>query len=68
MVTQCIATQPIMDLCERATQKLGSRVSQRWWEQEEIDLDKATEKAAETTTSDSELEVELEVELEEGWG
>ena len=38
-VAQYIATRPIMDLCERATQSMGARVSRRWWEQEEIDLE-----------------------------
>ena len=28
-VTQYIATQPILDLCERATQRVGARVSRR---------------------------------------
>ena len=40
-VAQYIATRPILDLCERATQRLGTRVSQRWWDQEGIDLEKA---------------------------
>ena len=30
-VAQYIATQPILDLGERATQWEGARVSQRWW-------------------------------------
>ena len=29
-VAQYIATRPILDLCERSTQRLGERVSQRW--------------------------------------
>ena len=36
---QYIATRPIMDLCERVMQKLGARVSWRWWEQEGIGLE-----------------------------
>ena len=31
MVAKYIATRPILDLCERATQRLGARVSWRWW-------------------------------------
>ena len=31
-VTQYIATRPILDLYERSTQRLGARVSRRWWE------------------------------------
>ena len=30
---QYIATRPIMDLCERATQRVGARVSRQWWDQ-----------------------------------
>ena len=40
-VRQYIATQPILDLCEQATQRLGTRVSWWWWEQEGIDLETA---------------------------
>ena len=67
-VAQYIATRPILDLCERVTQRLGARMSQQWWEQEGIDLEKAKERAAETTTTDLESEAESEVESEEGWG
>ena len=42
-VAQYIATQPIMDLCEWDTQRLGARVSRRWWEQEVIDLERQRE-------------------------
>ena len=42
---QYIATRPILDLCEQATQRLGARVSRRWWEQEGIDLDTAKGRA-----------------------
>ena len=38
-VEQYIATRPILDLCERDTQRLGARVYHRWWEQEGIDLE-----------------------------
>ena len=67
-VAQYIATRPIMDLCEWSTQRLGDSVSQRWWEQKGIDLEKAKGKATETTTTDFESEAEAEVESEEGWG
>ena len=53
-----------MDLCERATQRLGERVSQQRWEQEGIDLETAKGRAAETTTMD----LESNSESEEGWG
>ena len=68
MVAQYIATRPILDLCARATQRLGTRVSRQWWEQEEIDLEKEKGRAEETTTTDLESEADSEVELEEGWG
>ena len=40
-VAQYIATQPIMDLCERTTWWPVSGVSRRWWEQAGIDLEGA---------------------------
>ena len=43
-VAQYIATRPILDLCERATQRMGARVYQRWWEKEGIDLEAAKER------------------------
>ena len=43
---------------------MGARVSQRWWEQEGIDLETEKGRAAETTTT----YLESEAELEEGWG
>ena len=49
-VAQYIATEPIMDLCERATQRLGVRVSRRWREQDGIDLEGSKKRASETTT------------------
>ena len=57
-----------MDLCELATQRIGARVSRRWWEQEGIYLETAKERAAESTTTELESEEESEVESEEGWG
>ena len=38
MVAQYIATRPILDLCERSVWGAVAWVSQRWWEQEGIDL------------------------------
>ena len=62
--TQYIATGPILDLCERATQRMRARMSWRWWEQAGIDLETAKERAAESTTTYSESEAELEAESE----
>ena len=59
MVAQYIATRPILDLCERSTRRLGSRVSLRWWDQDGIDLEEANKRAAEAVTV-SELASELE--------
>ena len=59
-VAQYIATQPILDLCERATPRLGDRVSRQWWEKEGIDLEKGKGRAVETTTMDLGSEAESE--------
>ena len=45
---QYIATRPLLELCERAKKRLGARVSQRWWEQEGIDLGTAKKRAGES--------------------
>ena len=45
-VAQYTATRPILDLCERATRRPGARVSQRWWEQVGIDLERVRKRAA----------------------
>ena len=37
-VAQYITTRPIMDLCERSVQRPVTWVSQRWWDQEGLDL------------------------------
>ena len=58
-VVQYIATQTILDLCERATQREGARVSRRWWDQEGIDLKAAMERPAEALATDSESESEV---------
>ena len=51
-VAQYIETHPILDLCERTTQRAGARVSRRWWEQRDIDLMTAKERAAEALETD----------------
>ena len=38
MVTQHIATQSLLDLCEATKRTLGPRVVMQWWEQSCIDL------------------------------
>ena len=38
MVAQYIATQPILDLCERSTRRPGVRVYWRYWGQASINL------------------------------
>ena len=61
-VAQYIVTRPILDLCERATQRVGARVSRRWWYQEGIDMKAAKERAAEAIATDLESESDLESE------
>ena len=63
-VAQYIATRPILDLCERATQRVGERVSRRWWDHEGIYMKTAKERAAEAMETDLELESDLESEAE----
>ena len=43
---QYIATQTILDLCERSARRPGARVSRRWWEQDGLDLEGEKKRAA----------------------
>ena len=45
-VAQYVATQTIMDLCERSTRRPGARVSRRWWEQDGLYMEGAKKRAA----------------------
>ena len=45
-VVQYIATQTILDLCERSARRPGTRVSRRWWEQAGIYLEGAKKRVA----------------------
>ena len=56
-VAQYIATRPLLDLCERNTQRGGARVSRRWWGHKGIDWETTKAQAAET---DSESKSEME--------
>ena len=58
-VAQYIATQPLLDLCERTKQIRGAGVSRRWWDQKGIDWKTAKARVAET---DSESETDTEEE------
>ena len=42
-------------------------MSQRWWEQERIDLETAKGRSAEMKTTDSDSKADSEVDLKEGW-
>ena len=44
-VTQYIAMQPILDLCEQSARRPGAWVSRQWWEQEGLDLEGEKERA-----------------------
>ena len=68
-VAQYIATQLIMDLCERAARRPGARVSRRWWGQDRIDLEGAKKQVAETamiSEPDSEEEADMESNRDSG--
>ena len=60
-VAQFIATQPILDLCKKATRRPGAQVSWRWWEQTGIYLKGAREKA-EAAATETETDADLESE------
>ena len=45
-VAQYVATQPIMDLFERAARRPGARVSLRWWEKDGLYLEGGKKRAA----------------------
>ena len=53
-VAQYIATQPILDLCEQSARRPRARVSQRWWEQEGLDLEGVKKRSAAATELDVE--------------
>ena len=56
-VAKCIATRPLLDLCEGTNQIGGARVSRRWWDKKGINWEKAKARVAET---DSEYETDTE--------
>ena len=66
-VAQYIATRPILDLCEQATRRPGTRMSRRWWEQAGIDLEGACKQAT-VPAAISEKESEEESERAAGGG
>ena len=49
-VAQYIATRPLLELCEGATQRGGARVKMRWWDQQVIDWEKAKARRVETAS------------------
>ena len=57
-----IATRPLLDLCEGATQREGARVTMGLWYQMGIDWEKAKARGAET---ESEYESGTDMEGEE---
>ena len=46
MVAQYIATQPILDLCERSARRPGAWVYRRWWKHDGLDLEGEKKRAA----------------------
>ena len=60
-VAQYIATRPLLELCEGATQREGERVTLRWWDPTGIDWEKAKAREAETeSASESGTDLDLE--------
>ena len=54
-VAQYIATRPILDLCEKSARRPGERLSRRWWEQADLDLEGGNKRVAEAA-ADSDVE------------
>ena len=63
-VAQSIATRPILDLYEKATQRPGARVLRRWWEQTGIDWKVARERAEAAEAEDLGTKAFTDLELE----
>ena len=59
-VAQYIATQPILDLCERSARRLGAWVYRRWWKHAGLYLEGAKKRAEE------ESKIEEAISKEEG--
>ena len=65
MVAQYIEMRTISDLCEEVKQSMGMQVSNRWWYQEGINLER--ERAAASMAEDTEEEEGAAGEGLEGW-
>ena len=52
-VAQYIATRPLLDLCEGARVREGTRVPMRWWNQTDIDWETSKLKGGGETDSTS---------------
>ena len=74
-VAQYIATRPLLDLCEEARAREGTRVPMRWWNQTGIDWEAAktrggggetdsTSRSGSSTDGEEELKEEREREYE----
>ena len=59
-VAQYIATQPILDLCDRSAQRPGAWVYRRWWKHDGLYLEGAKKRAA------AESKIEEAISKEEG--
>ena len=53
-----------MDLCERSARRPGERVSQRWWEQDGLDLEGTDKMSAEEYDGEEAIGEEEETPLE----
>ena len=58
MVTQFITTNPIMELCLTAERRPGKSISNRWWEQDGVDVEGMRTAAREAEGTESEKETD----------
>ena len=63
-VAQYIATQTILDLCERSARRPGARVSRRWWEQDGLYLERENNRAAAESDGEEAISEEERIPLE----
>ena len=63
-VAQYIATQPILDLCERSARRPGAWVYWRWWKHDGLYLEGAKKRAAAESKTEEAISEEEGMPLE----